>query len=81
MVKASAFEKQAVGGSNAGFRNLVYELMAGQVGTGSAWKLYTCCAAAILVSGTRVAPSLHPGTLTGVKVFSVYYLWLYLMLA
>ena len=36
--------KQAVGGSNPGFpkKNLVYELTAGQVGTGSAWKLYTC---------------------------------------
>ncbi len=51
------------------FRNLVYELTAGQVGTGSAWKLYTCRAAATLVSGTRVAPGLHPGTPTGVKVF------------
>jgi len=51
------------------FRNLVYELTAGQVGTGSAWKLYTRCAAATLVSGTRVAPGLHPGTPTGVKVF------------
>ena len=51
------------------FRNLVYELTAGHVGTGSAWKLYTCCAAATLVSGTRVAPGLHPGTPTGVKVF------------
>ena len=51
------------------FRNLVYELTAGQVGTGSAWKLYICCAAATLVSGTRVAPGLHPGTPTGMKVF------------
>ena len=47
------------------FQNLLYELTAGQVGTGSAWKLYICCAAATLVSGTRVAPDLHPGTLTG----------------
>ena len=50
------------------FQNLVYELTAGQVGTGYAWKLYTCCAAATLVSGTRAAPGLHPGTPTGVKV-------------
>ena len=33
---------------------LVDELTAGQVGTGSAWKLYMCCAAATRVSGTRV---------------------------
>ena len=46
----------------------------GQVGTGFAWKLYTCCAAATLVSGTRLAPGLHPGTPTGVKVF-VFPLW------
>ncbi len=52
-------------------RNLVYELTASQVNTGSAWKLYTCCAAVTLVSGTRVAPGLHPGTPTGVKVFFV----------
>ncbi len=45
--------------------------MAGQVGTGSVWKLHTCCAAATLVSGTRVAPGLHPGTPTGVKVFQM----------
>lgn len=63
------------------FRNLVYELTVGQVGTGYAWKLYIClkpgsqlyicCAAATLVSGTgtRVAPGLHPGMATGVKVF------------
>ena len=51
------------------FQNLVYELTAGQVGTGSAWKLHICCAAATLVSGTRVAPGLHPGTPTGVKVY------------
>ena len=50
---------------------MVKELTAGHVGTGSAWKLYTCCAAATLVSGTRVAPGLHPGTPTGVKVFTV----------
>jgi len=42
------------------FRNLVYELTAGQVGTGFAWKLYICC---------RVASGLHPGTPKGVKVF------------
>ena len=57
---------QAVGSSHPG-QNLDYEMTAGQVGTGSAWKLYTCCAAATLVSGTRVAPGLHLGTLTGVK--------------
>jgi len=51
------------------FRNLVYELTAGQVGTGFAWKLYICCAAATPVSGTRVASGLHPGTPKGVKVF------------
>ncbi len=50
-------------------RNLVYELTAGQVGTGSAWKLYKCCAAATLVSGTRLASGLHPGTLKGLKFF------------
>ena len=50
------------------FGNLVYELTAGQVGTGFAWKLYICCAAATPVSGTRVASGLHPGTPKGVKV-------------
>ena len=53
------------------FQNLVDELTAGLVGTGSAWKLYTCCAAATLVSGTRVAPGVHPGTPTGVFFFFV----------
>ena len=33
---------------------LVYELTAGQVGSGSAWKLCICCAAATRVFGTRV---------------------------
>jgi len=51
---------------------LVYELTAGQVGTGFAWKLYICCAAATPVSGTRVASGLHPGTLKGVKVFDAH---------
>ncbi len=51
------------------FRNLVYELTAGQVGTGFAWKLYICCAAATPVSGTRVASGLHLGTPKGVKAF------------
>ncbi len=51
------------------FGTLVYELSAGQVGTGFAWKLYTCCAAATRVFGTRVAPGLHPGTPTGVNFF------------
>ena len=51
------------------FRNLVYELTAGQVGTGFAWKLYICCAAATPVSGTRVVSGLHPGTPKGVKDF------------
>jgi len=51
------------------FRNLVYELRGGQVSTGSAWKLYICCAAAIPVSGTRVATGLHPGTPNGVLSF------------
>ena len=32
-------------------------------GTGSAWKLYMCCAAAIPVPGIRVTSHLHPGTL------------------
>ena len=50
------------------FRNLVNELTTAHVGTGSAWKLYTCCAAT-LVSGTRVAPGLHPGMPTGRKSF------------
>jgi len=47
---------------------LLYELTAGQVGTGFAWKVYICCAAATPVSGTRVASGL-PGTPKGVKVF------------
>ncbi len=53
------------------FRNLVYELTAGQVGTGFAWKLYICFAAATPVSGTRVASGLHLGTPKGVKVFLI----------
>ncbi len=48
---------------------MVYELTAGQVGTGFAWKLYICCAVATPVSGSRVASGLHPGTPKGVKVF------------
>lgn len=43
------------------FVNLVCELTAGQVDTGSAWNLYICCAAVTLVSGTMVAPGLHSG--------------------
>ena len=78
---------QSVGSSIPVFRNLVYELTAGQVGTGFAWKLYICCAAATPVSGTRVASGLHPGTPKGVKVFlckqwdctelPVYRMWIY----
>ncbi len=47
---------------------MVYELTAGQAGTGFAWKLYICCAAATPVSGTRVVSGLHPGTPKGAKV-------------
>ena len=52
---------------------MVSELTASQVGTGSAWKLYICYAAATQVFGTRVVPGLHPGTQTGVKGFFIVF--------
>ncbi len=52
------------------FQNLVYELTAGQVGSGFAWKIYICCAAATPVSGTRVASGLHPERRKGYFLFA-----------
>ena len=52
------------------FRNLVYELTAGQVGTGFAWKLCICCAAATPVSGTGLLRACtRERRRKGVKVF------------